>query len=217
MLLCLASCHKSLPYPLGISDIEKGEAPHILLIFLKVLYTGSTSKESPDQRTHLVISVSDDIVYAVTKGQVKPSKHCLLGLGITSIAGSRKVIDLLNTFGHSLNYNMVEELETDVASTICDKQVMPDGIALQAGLAPGLAFINYNENTAMLSGANTLHDTGGITYQNVLRTEVSDELRTEDVSDDQDVPDPQLKAKRTGRKCSFGPLSQMNFSHTDKS
>ena len=112
---------------------------------------------------------------------------------------------------------MVEELETNVASTICDKQhVTPDGIVLQAGLATVYAFDNYNENPETLLGASTLQDTVGITYQNVVRTEVSEELRSEDVSEDQDVPDPQLSSKKTSRNCLFDPLPQMNFSHTKK-
>ena len=64
-----------------------------------------------------------------------------------SVTGSKKVIGLLNRFGHSLSYIMVEDLGTDVASTICDNQhVTPDGTVLQAGLATGLTFNNYDEN-----------------------------------------------------------------------
>ena len=133
--------------------------------FLNILYTSSTSKESSDQTKVFLNSVSDDVIYAVTKGQVNPSKHCLIGLGMKSITGSRKVIDPLNRVGHSLSYNMVEELETNVASSICDKQhMMPDGIVLQAWLASGHALKNYDENTETLLDANTLQDTLRITY-----------------------------------------------------
>ena len=36
----------------------------------------------------------------------------MLGMGMKSIAGSRKVIEILNRMGHSISYNTVEELET---------------------------------------------------------------------------------------------------------
>ena len=63
----------------------------------------------------------------------------------------------------------------------------------------------------MLSCANSLRDTVGITYQNVVRSKVSEEVRTEDVSEDQDFPGLQLRSKRTGRKSSFQLLSQIEL------
>ena len=52
----------------------KIEAPNVLLNFVNVLYTSSTSKESSDQTKGFFDSVSDDVIYAVTKGQVNPFK-----------------------------------------------------------------------------------------------------------------------------------------------
>ena len=55
--------------------LAKGEvtAPDIVTDFFKVLYTGSSCLQ-PNDRTHFFIgSVSDDVIYAVTNGDVKPS------------------------------------------------------------------------------------------------------------------------------------------------
>ena len=91
-----------------------------------------------------------------------------MGMGIKSMTGSRKVVSLLNHFGHSISYQKVEELETDIAHSIADKKhVTPDGIKLIQGLATGVAFDNFDENSETLSGSGTLHDTVGITYQNI--------------------------------------------------
>ena len=50
----------------------------------------------------------------------------------------------LNHFGHCIVYHIVEELETNLAKTVCDRKLMTsDGIQLKAGLAIGLAFDNY--------------------------------------------------------------------------
>jgi hypothetical protein len=50
----------------------------------------------------LIESMSEDVIYAVTNGEVKPSKHCLLGMGVKTMTSSRKVINVLNHFGHSI-------------------------------------------------------------------------------------------------------------------
>ena len=81
---------------------------------------------------------------AVTNGDVKPSKHCLLGICIKSMTGNKKVINALNHFGHSMGYHIAEELETNLAKTVYDRKLMaPDGIQLKAGFSAGLAFDNY--------------------------------------------------------------------------
>ena len=150
-ILKLKTKSQSLPFPLCAADIGKGEtkAPEILLNFFRKLYTGTVSTTSvTDQSKRLIESVSDDVIYAVTNGQLNPSKHCLLGLGMNRMTGSRKVIDTLNKFGHSLGYHVAEELETDIALMIADKQqVTPDGMTLKPGLSTGIAFDNYDENT----------------------------------------------------------------------
>jgi hypothetical protein len=170
-VLNLKSSCESLPYPLYAHDIFRGEvcAPESLVRFFTVLYAGSSPNlELNDKTRRLIDSVSDDVIYAVTRGHIKPSKHCLLGMGMKSMTGSKKVINILNHFGHAIGYHKAEELETDLAMTVSDrKQTTPDGIKLQEGLATGVAFDNYDENTETLSGSGTLHDTVGITYQNV--------------------------------------------------
>jgi hypothetical protein len=120
--------------------------------------------QANEKTKRLVDSISEDVIYAISKGVVKPSKHCLLGMGVKSMTGSKKLINILNHFGHSIGYNKAEELETDLAMTIsATDQTTPDGIKCQEGLATGLAFDNYDENTETLSGSGTLHDTVGIT------------------------------------------------------
>ena len=97
------------------------------------------------------------------------SKCVLIGSGMQRITGSRRVIEILNRFGHSVNYHTVEALETYLATEITErKQTTPDGILKQAGLATGLAWNNYDENNETLTGSGTLHNTIGIYYQNQI-------------------------------------------------
>ena len=61
------------------------------------------------------------------KVRLKPTKHLCLGLGMKSLTGSRKVVEILNRFGHSVSYNVAEGIEIEVASSISDKeQMVPD-------------------------------------------------------------------------------------------
>ena len=71
-------------------------------------------------------------------------------------------------FLQCIHYNNVEEFETELANNIIEKNhATPDGLFQSPGLAIGLAWDNYDENTETLSGSGTLHDTFGICYQNI--------------------------------------------------
>ena len=105
----------------------------------------------------------------MTRGLAKPGKHICLGMGIKSITGSRRVLDILNRFGHAINYHTAESLETELATTISYRdKATPDGLLQIPGLATSIAWDNYDEITETLSGSNSLHDTAGICYQNVV-------------------------------------------------
>jgi hypothetical protein len=88
-------------------------------------------------------------------------------LGIKSMTGSRKLLEIMNRFGHAISYHTVEALETELATNISDRHcATPDGILQVAGICTGLAWDNYDEMNETLSGSGTLHDTVGICYQN---------------------------------------------------
>lgn len=172
-ILKLLHSRPELPYPLTPDSLGKGQAepPEILKRFLRTVYSG---RGNPSEHEHIersVQSTADDILFTTTRGQVKPAKHLFMGLAMKSLTGSRKIIEILNRFGHSISYHVVEELETDLASTISERHlVTPDGILTSPGLSTATAWDNYDENSETLSGANTLHDTVGICYQNVCDT-----------------------------------------------
>ena len=160
-----------LPYPLTPEAVSKGQitTPDILLHFFQVLYTGlAITKDSNDRIHRYVESTAADVIFATTRGQAKPGKHLTLGLGVKSMTGSRKLIEILNRMGHSVSYHVVEALETDLAMSVKEKtNTIPDGMILLPGLSTGTAWDNYDELNETLSGKNTLHDTVGICYQNI--------------------------------------------------
>ena len=171
-----------LPFPLTAKDIAfgKGKIPHLLQSFYHVLYTASAEKRISPKQSRLIDSSCEDVIFNITRGHIKPQKHLLLGMGIKSLTGSKKVVNILNRMGHSISYHVAEELETELAMSIEGKdKVAPDGVILRPGLSTGMAFDNYDENMETLSGANTLHDTVGIVYQNMV-AELFDQEERED-------------------------------------
>ncbi|OXU16633.1 hypothetical protein TSAR_013301 [Trichomalopsis sarcophagae] len=107
-------------------------------------------------------SIAQDIIYAVTRGDIKTSKHLTLGITLKSLTSSRKIIDIMN------NYNVLEEIETELTFasnsllTVC-----PEGAVLSPNYCTGIAFDNFDRYVETSTGKDTLHDTVGIFYQNV--------------------------------------------------
>lgn len=121
-----------------------------------------------------VNSISQDIIYAIHHGRMKTSKHMTLGMTLKSITSSRKVVDLMNRFGHCCSYNVVEELETEATSSVCNAfNVSPEDAILVPNYCTGVAFDNFDRFVETTSGKDTLHDTVGIFYQNICEIDSS--------------------------------------------
>ncbi len=156
----------------SLERVVNGDAdpPYIVKTFFRVLLTGDDKEDScSDRITRLVNSASDDAVFNTTRANIKPAKHMCVGMGIKSLTGSKRVIDIINRYGSCISYSVAEEIETDIAFAISEKgQALPDGMMKLAGLGTGLAWDNYDENAETLSGAGTVHDTVGICIQDVI-------------------------------------------------
>lgn len=73
------------------------------------------------------------------------------------------MITLLKRLGHSISYNVVEELETKFTySDLSAENILPSEIRDRKNSFCGLTFDNYNRYVETLSVTNTLHDTMGI-------------------------------------------------------
>ena len=70
----------------------------------------------------------------------------LLGMGLKSITGSRKVQEIVNHFSHCIGYHTAKEYETQIAATIIEKQqVLPYGLESRAGLSTNSAWDKMNQ------------------------------------------------------------------------
>ena len=108
---------------------------------------------------------SHDAIFIAQRGKVKPGKQIVLGMAIKSMTGSRKLVEMLNRHSHIINYHSIEEIETSLGDAIQKREQA----CLEGTLSDqvfGMAFDNFDELPETLSGADTLHDTMGILYQN---------------------------------------------------
>lgn len=178
LILGTASEQKGLPNPITAEGLAEGivDTPLPLLNFFRLIVAGSETLTEHTERQ--AQALCDDVMFITSRGKAKPAKHLCLGLGIKSLTGSRRIIEILNRFGHCISYHTIESIETELATTITERHhALPDGMAQQSGLCTGLAWDNYDENNETLSGSETLHDTVGICYQNMknMREEESQE------------------------------------------
>ena len=111
-------------------------------------------------------------MFAVTCGRKKPAKHLKLGLVMKSMTGSKKVVEMLNRYGHCVSYTTTEEIETELTFSVTTaSKISPQDMQLNPSLCTGIAFDNFDRFVETLSGKDTLHDTVGITYQHISSVE----------------------------------------------
>ena len=118
-------------------------------------------------------STSPDIVnaYACYGGKLLPGKHISLGVVLKSITGSKWVVNLLNRFGHCIINEKVHRIDTGMESSLTSSNsLVPNRITKTPELYTALAWDNFDVNLETLSGADSVHHTYGICYQNISST-----------------------------------------------
>lgn len=159
---------KKLPSEVKVENILEGECevPKTLFHFICNLVQGpSYQRKNSDFDYTKIYSLCSDIMYLITKGRVKPAKQLTLGLAIKSLTSSRKVLDILNRYGHTISYTAAEELETEMTFAEYQSSAMiPTGISNTPGLSTHVAYDNFDRFVDTASGKDTLHDSVGIIY-----------------------------------------------------
>ncbi|KAK0180597.1 hypothetical protein PV327_002963 [Microctonus hyperodae] len=159
-------------------DLMKGECsiPDKLDRFYKVLMGGKDIRQRDDINCErLTNSLASDAIFCVRNGTVMPRKQIALGMSIKSLSNSRKIVNILNRFGHCCNYNALEELETETTiSSVASTQIFPLDIVRDPLLCSGVTFDDFDESVDIIND-NTI----GMIYQNI----------DEDVDDDQNIVD----------------------------
>ena len=98
--------------------------PESLFLFLRLLFTGA--EELPGESTtdtsihNRVLSISQDIIFAVTNGRKLTPKHVGLGLTVHQATRSKSLVDLLYSAGHCISYDMVLRVDTTLVKKSLD-------------------------------------------------------------------------------------------------
>ena len=143
----------------GESDISEE-----VLQFFKYLIIGAGDRTSDSSnKLRRIKLISEDVVYAITQGRKKPSNYRKLGSVIKSLTSSKKVIEMLNHYGHCASYATIEELETELTfSSNSENFITPPEMKRSSNLCTGLALKNFDR---FVENKDTLHDTVCIAYQ----------------------------------------------------
>lgn len=105
-----------LPEIIDDEVLDKGECD--IRQWLRIFWTTALNgfDKRPSVRVERLSSwFSQDSIYTITRGRIRPRKQILLGMTMKSLTGSRKVIDILNRQGYCINYCNILELETSAA------------------------------------------------------------------------------------------------------
>ena len=164
------------PWPPKPSDLTENamNIPEVVKQFLYTLLTGSTSflgMESCSPRTHrLMLSLGQDLLFAVSGGRQKLSRHILLPYAVKSLTNNVNLIQILNRCGHGVAYSQLEEINTalclqKMAATPGNEVPLPENIRPFVGTT--LAWDNIDRLEETLSGGGASHRVNGIAVQAV--------------------------------------------------
>ena len=175
LVLCeiiLSSQSKPLPENLAIDSVLHGTTnvpPKLNQIFQYLICGPDLRRWKSDAKQRLIRSVSRDVIFSALSGRKFPSKHLILGVPLKSLTRSRKVVEILNCYGHCANYHAVEEIETELTFNAKETQMeTPNEISAWSKGGIGCAFDNFDQFVESPSGKNTLHDTVRILYELVF-------------------------------------------------
>ena len=130
------------PSPCFISTLKDAAPviPELVETFFDTMINGikSDPQQSLQGSNSRSTAMSADAVFNTTKGHVRPWKHQILGLGMSTLTSSKQVITILNRSGHSISYSEVKQLETEIAfSCSSSGRETPDGLKLRNDLSTG--------------------------------------------------------------------------------
>ncbi|KAK3747382.1 hypothetical protein QZH41_002637 [Actinostola sp. cb2023] len=159
------------PWPILPSDlsVDQFPVPGCLHRFLMGLLTSNSDMTNPSPRVKMLIeSFSQDLIYAVTCGKIKPPKQILLSYGVKTLTGNVEVIRMLNRFGHGVSYSQLEENDTalclqKLAANLNQTTILPGTI--QPNVFTNLAWDNIDRLEETLTGKGTTHRVNGIAVQ----------------------------------------------------
>ncbi len=154
-------------------DDAEHMVPNRLFMFLNVLLTGDEDDCVEEKKTRtLVLSIAQDIIYALSKGKKITPKHTGLGMAIHQATRSKNLVNLVHNAGHCISYDQVRRLDTTLAKKALDQYSENGNMPIPTNIAPGHFFqfsadnIDIIEET--LDGRGTFHATQMVAFQRAV-------------------------------------------------
>ena len=107
--------------PPTIESLRKDDrnAPNILKLFYENLLSPASARHGTSLTgERLIDSFSQDIMYAVSKGEFLTLKHASVGLGLHGLTGQKLPLQVLSRLGHFMSYDQICEVETVQAELV---------------------------------------------------------------------------------------------------
>ena len=162
--------HTNIPSSgITFDDIIDGEVQipeQLTPFFIHLVVSQEHRSHESESKIRRVESLAADTVFVMTNGRKKPSKHLKLGLVVKRMTGSKKLIGMLNRYGHYVSYTTIEELETELTFTVTPaSKISPPDMVPDSSSTVDIIYDNFDRFVETFSSKNTLHNTVGIVYQ----------------------------------------------------
>jgi hypothetical protein len=136
----------SIPTPTSVHALKEAAAsiPRLTGLFFHTVMNGLSTPDNPPSERK-INAMASDTVFNVSHGTVRPWKSTVLGLGISSMTGSKAAVTVLNRQGHSISYSAIKELETEIAySCMSQERETPFGLVQSDNLATGMKCFSFS-------------------------------------------------------------------------
>ena len=166
---------EDLSWPSNPEELDKDYLPltPFATLFLTTLISGDPDKPTTSRIQRLVLSIFQDLMFAVSEGTCRTAKHVLLPWTVKTLTGNVELIKMLNRFGHGISYSKLEEIERALCLQKIEN-VNETGVALPLNVYPRapttLAFDNIDRLEETLNGCGTSHRVNGIAVQPMVHT-----------------------------------------------
>ena len=163
----------ALPWPPTIESLRKDDrnAPDILKLFYEnLLSPASVHHGTSLTAERLIDSFSQDIMYAVSKGEFLTLKHASVGLGLHSLTGQKLPFQVLSRLGHCMTYDQICEVETAQAELVQHLQSLSLPLPIcpideESKVSTTFWWDNFDRNIETASGPGSIHNTPGAMFQ----------------------------------------------------
>lgn len=165
---------KECPELQNCGSVSKEDAakvvPQSLYTFICLLLSGEQDENEENKTTkRSALSISQDIVYAVSKGKKLTPKHIGIGMALHQATRSKALVELVHHAGHCISYDQVRRLNTTLAQESLDRRSANDNVPVPSNLTAGKFFQFAADNIDLieetLDGMGTFHATQMVTFQ----------------------------------------------------